>query len=364
MAKRTRRSIANMAQGAIASQTDDLLAQKDEIIESLKVQLAETQDNLGEAWVMLPVDQIHPMKIEISDSGQPQFIRQPRRFFEPQKIAALAESIAIDGLQEPIVVRPGQDGNYELIDGERRLRSHQIKRIPEIKAIIRYGMSHEEALQYALTTDALKEKISPLEQAIAAINLLCLRLGQSEEQIKKLLYALQNEAVGNRKQGSQPINTSEAEAVYRVLNSLGIELGAMVNSRLPLLALPDLIRQSVEAGEISPTNAILIARSPSELHEKLLGQGKGLSKRKLQNLIADLISRTIKDVDGPEDVQNGFLKTPAKLHQVSLEKLHKVSQSPFLESDKKARKLLVAAYEKLDALDRHLSELASQQNQH
>jgi hypothetical protein len=46
-----------------------------------------------------------------------------------------------------------------------------------------------------------------------------------------------------------------------------------------------------------------------------------------------------------------------------LEKLQKVSQSPFLESDKKARSLLVAAYKKLDALEQYLNELANQKAQ-
>ena len=67
---------------------------------------------LGEAGqpelVHLPVDSIAPNP------------RQPRKRFEPEAAAGLAASIRLQGVLQPIVVRPRAEGGYELIAGERR----------------------------------------------------------------------------------------------------------------------------------------------------------------------------------------------------------------------------------------------------
>ena len=72
---------------------------------------------------------------------------QPRTVFDETALAALADSIARVGLQQPVLVREGPDkGQYVLVAGERRLRAHQILGRKTIPAIITQGRPEEVAL--------------------------------------------------------------------------------------------------------------------------------------------------------------------------------------------------------------------------
>jgi len=71
---------------------------------------------------------------------------QPRRHFDESETAALAESIARHGLQQPILVRQEGASFYRLVAGERRLRAHQVLGKPTIFAILTDGDPDELAL--------------------------------------------------------------------------------------------------------------------------------------------------------------------------------------------------------------------------
>ncbi|MGH1397213.1 MAG: ParB/RepB/Spo0J family partition protein, partial [Trichormus sp.] len=50
-------------------------------------------------------------------------LKQPRRYFDPKKLEQLIESIKQHGILEPVLVRPLDNGKYELVAGERRIRA-------------------------------------------------------------------------------------------------------------------------------------------------------------------------------------------------------------------------------------------------
>ena len=62
---------------------------------------------------------------------------QPRKSFDAESIAMLAESIAESGVVQPLVVRPLSDGRYELIAGERRWRAAQVAGLATVPAVLR-----------------------------------------------------------------------------------------------------------------------------------------------------------------------------------------------------------------------------------
>ncbi|NJO31009.1 MAG: ParB/RepB/Spo0J family partition protein [Richelia sp. SL_2_1] len=69
----------------------------------------------------LPIEQICPDK------------QQPRRYFDPEKLEKLAQSIQEHGILEPLIVRPLTDDTYELICGDRRFKASQkigLKEVP------------------------------------------------------------------------------------------------------------------------------------------------------------------------------------------------------------------------------------------
>jgi len=102
----------------------------------------------------IPVD-----KIKISP-------RQPRQIFDQEKMAELAESIKELGVIQPVVVRPSQDGGYELIAGERRWRACKMLGHKTIPAVVKEY--HDlDATAVALIENIQRENLNPLEEALA-----------------------------------------------------------------------------------------------------------------------------------------------------------------------------------------------------
>jgi len=89
--------------------------------------------------------------------------RQPRTRFDPESIAALAESIKTQGMVQPIIVRDAGDG-YEIVAGERRWRAAQKAEVTTIPAIVR-PLDDRDAMIVALAENVAREDLNPVEQA-------------------------------------------------------------------------------------------------------------------------------------------------------------------------------------------------------
>lgn len=117
---------------------------------------------------------------------------QPRKIFTQEKIDTLAQSIKTDGLISPISVRPAENGMYELIAGERRLRAGIQAGFRRIPCIIT-EVSEKESASLALTENLLRENLNFFEEAAAIDNLLkeyhftqeqvALKLGMSQSTV-------------------------------------------------------------------------------------------------------------------------------------------------------------------------------------
>jgi ParB family transcriptional regulator, chromosome partitioning protein len=102
----------------------------------------------------VPVDDIHPNP------------RQPRRRFEPQAGAGLADSVKAQGLLQPVVLRPRAEGGWELIAGERRWRAAKDAGLPTVPALIRQA-DDRDTLLMSLVENVAREQLSPVEEARA-----------------------------------------------------------------------------------------------------------------------------------------------------------------------------------------------------
>ncbi|MDQ2960314.1 MAG: ParB/RepB/Spo0J family partition protein, partial [Candidatus Dormibacteraeota bacterium] len=92
---------------------------------------------------------------------------QPRRVFDEEQLAGLAESIRTHGLLHPIVVERVGD-RYRLVAGERRLRAVRLAGLSSIAAIVRPAMeSARHSLEVALTENLVRSDLSPMEEAAA-----------------------------------------------------------------------------------------------------------------------------------------------------------------------------------------------------
>lgn len=91
---------------------------------------------------------------------------QPRKIFSEEKLMELAASIKEHGVVQPIVVRPGKSGGYELVAGERRWRACKKLGVKTIPVIIK-DVSEREKAEIALIENIQRENLNPVEEAVA-----------------------------------------------------------------------------------------------------------------------------------------------------------------------------------------------------
>jgi len=96
---------------------------------------------------------------------------QPRRHFDPEKLAELAGSIKENGLIQPIIVCKDSDTEYELIAGERRLEACKLAGLDSIPVFVK-NVSDRERLVLAIVENVQRENLAPLEEAAAYRRLL------------------------------------------------------------------------------------------------------------------------------------------------------------------------------------------------
>ncbi|MDC0833266.1 ParB/RepB/Spo0J family partition protein [Geitlerinema sp. CS-897] len=261
-----------MTNNGIDAQERDKISQLKETITNLKSRSITS--------VEVPVDRIMPLQL-------PENIRQPRLYFDSQKMELLKNSIRKHGVLEPILLRPSQnqrqDRQFEIISGERRWRCCQAIGVMSIPSIVR-EMPDSIALEAAIVAHLLNEEISIIEQTESILNLLSLKLDLSSDNLRKWLYQVKN----SRTRGidrSKISSDNRIEIVREILNEFGMKLSSFVSNRLPLLNLAPTILTALRSGKISPTNALLIDRQPQELHEFLISQAEGKTKSDLIKLI-------------------------------------------------------------------------------
>lgn len=145
--------------------------------------------------------------------------KQPRRNFDEDALAELAESISRHGVLQPILVRPQIFGGYQIVAGERRYRASRLAGLTEIPAIIR-ELSDSETMQIALIENLQRSDLSPLEEA-AGYRSLIDDYGFSQEDVAR---------------------------------TVGKSRPAVANT-LRLLSLPDEVKPLVEENKISAGHA-------------------------------------------------------------------------------------------------------------
>jgi ParB family transcriptional regulator, chromosome partitioning protein len=130
----------------------------------------------------LPVDEIH---------ANP---RQPRRRFEPEAHAGLAESIRSQGVVQPLLVRPRSTGGFELIAGERRWRAAREAGLETVPAVVRPA-DDRDTLLLGLVENVARENLTPIEEARAYAVLsdeFSLSLGEIGEKVGRSKPSVSN----------------------------------------------------------------------------------------------------------------------------------------------------------------------------
>ncbi len=185
---------------------------------------------------------------------------QPRKDFDETSLQELADSIASQGIVQPLVVRPQGEG-YELIAGERRWRAAQKAGLETVPAIIR-NADDREVVELALVENLQRENLNPIEEAVGFQQLI--------QQFKL-----------RQEQAAQKVGKSRA---------------AVANA-LRLLKLPDKVQELLKEGDLSVGHAkVILGLSTKE--EKLSVARRvvkdGLSVRETEVLVGKRLPQTEK----------------------------------------------------------------------
>ena len=90
---------------------------------------------------------------------------QPRHDFNEESLRELADSIAVHGVLQPLLVRPLPEGGYQLVAGERRWRASRMAGLFEVPVIIR-ELSDSETMQISMIENLQREHLNPVEEAL------------------------------------------------------------------------------------------------------------------------------------------------------------------------------------------------------
>ena len=278
----------------------------------------------------------------------------------------MAQSLRIEGQQDPVVLRTVGEGRYQLLDGETRWRS--IKDVlgqAKIKARF-HECTDEEALAYTLVGDALKNRFNALEQGESIVNLLRSKLKKTEQEVVSLLYRIQNQLVskGNEKEAIEWIyeNVDGSEVVLRLLSSLNITIATMVNARLPLMSLPEKLKEAINNRTLTPSNALILRNAPEAIWAQAIeGQNGTMPKRKMKALIgklaqeiADSSPTLAVNSDAEIDADNTEIESITDYGEIAseenLQKLGKVAGAKSIEKNANATTVLKTLLKQLRTL--------------
>lgn len=217
----------------------------------------------------------HLREIPLAQVRPNQF--QPRKQFSEEALASLVDSIRAVGVLQPVLVREHEDGDYELIAGERRCRAARRAGLQTIPALVQ-SVSDAGSLEQALIENIQREQLNPLDEAAAYQQLI-------EE------FSLTHEDVARRVGRSR----------------------AAISNALRLFQLPPTVQRLVRDERLSAGHArALLATPDRDLQETLANEAvaSGLSVRAIEERVRTALRGDSVDpleaLDAPAGASNGL----------------------------------------------------------
>ena len=208
---------------------------------------------------------------------------QPRRRFEG--LEALARSIREQGVLQPLLVRSLGNGRYAIVAGERRYRAARMAGLAEVPVRV-LDLPEKEARLLALVENLQREDLNPYEETLGVLELLSEELAKSRAEVLSLLRRMRKERRGEA--GHNVMASPEAQRVEETFKALGrMTWESFVQNRLPLLSLPEDLREALETGAIPYTAALELKKVKDGAYRaELIRQiSEGLSLRELKQLV-------------------------------------------------------------------------------
>ena len=235
---------------------------------------------------------------------------QPRRDMDQEALQELAESIKVQGVMQPIVVRPIGPDTYEIIAGERRWRATQLAGLDTIPALVR-DVPDEAAIAMALIENIQREDLNPIEEAIA-LQRLQQEFGLTQQQVA--------DAVGKNR--------------------------TTVTNLMRLMSLRDDVRTMVEHGDLEMGHGRALLGLPSEEQSAAARTvaSKSLSVRQTEALVRRLLAERNKPARTPKKLDPDVRRLQDDLAQ-------RLGTRVQIQHSSTGKGKLVVSYSSLEELD-------------
>jgi ParB family transcriptional regulator, chromosome partitioning protein len=195
-------------------------------------------------------DTLQTLAIDLIQRGQ----YQPRQNFDSETLNELADSIRVQGVIQPIVVRPlAGKRSYEIIAGERRWRAAQIAGLHDIPVIIK-DVSDQTAMCLALIENIQRQDLNPLEEARALERLIkefemthdatADAVGRSRSAVSNILRLLELDNGVKKMLETHQLDMGHARAILALARSKQLEVARkVVKQGLSVRATENLVQQ-------------------------------------------------------------------------------------------------------------------------
>ena len=246
-----------------------------------------TAATLEEEAVKVDSRELQHLPLDLIQRGK----YQPRRDMDPSALEELANSIKVQGVMQPIVVRPIGGGRFEIIAGERRWRASQQAGLDKIPAMVR-EVPDEAAIAMALIENIQREDLNPIEEAVALQRL------QQEFELTQQQVA---DAVGKSRVTITNLLRLIAlpEEIKTLLAHGDLEMG---HARA-LLGLP--LEQQVEGARHGVARGLTVRQTEALVRQWLNSKDKPAEKAKADPDINRLEQRLAEKLGAPVQIKHG-----------------------------------------------------------
>ena len=156
--------------GGLGRGLESLFNDQPSVATEESAEAVEKKDDVNNAVVYIDINDIAPNR------------NQPRKTFDQEKIAELANSISEHGIIQPLIVREISTG-YEIVAGERRWRAAREAKLKKVPCIVR-EFTDEENMLIAIIENMQREDLNPIEEA-EGLNQMIKTYGLTQEEVSK-----------------------------------------------------------------------------------------------------------------------------------------------------------------------------------
>ena len=247
---------------------------------------------------------------------------QPRREFDQAKLLELASNIAQHGVLQPILVRPMNNGGYQIVAGERRWRASRIAELKEVPVYIK-DLTDFQVAQVALVENLQRENLNPVEEA-EAYSRLCDEYKMTHEDIAR--------TVGKSR--------------------------SQISNSLRLLKLSGEVKEMMKNGEISSGHAKIIASIEDKDKQTFFAKTaveKAMSVRAFEKFVAD--NDTAKTKKKKNNSEKRTDRTDTYLTEVKIALEKEYGRKTIINKGKNGEIIMQVTFSDMDDFKNEISKI-------